>query len=150
MDSDQKPREEVSKDSDNEKIKLDTQLDNPSAENSAVETNGATECSTVDLPGLQKPKKKASGPRTPLGKATSSRNATSHGIFAAVLLPGESRSEYKKRYAARAALYSGLTDYRNNYAVTHDGQRFLVNTLDERAGQKPFTAIVNWQSLLQR
>jgi hypothetical protein len=104
MDSDQKlPREEVSKDSDNEKIKLDTQLDNPPAENSAVETNGATECSTVDLPGLQKPKKKASGPRTPLGKATSSRNGISHGIFAAVLLPGESRSEYKKRYAAKRA-----------------------------------------------
>jgi Tol biopolymer transport system component len=46
--------------------------------------------------------------------------------------------------------YSGLTDYRNNYAVSHDGQKFLVNTLDERAGQKPFTAIVNWQSLFQR
>lgn len=46
--------------------------------------------------------------------------------------------------------YSGLTDYRNNYAVTHDGQKFLINTLDERAGQKPFTAIVNWQAVFHR
>ena len=44
--------------------------------------------------------------------------------------------------------YSGMTDYRNNYAPTHDGQKFLVNTLDERAGQKPYTVILNWQALV--
>ena len=44
--------------------------------------------------------------------------------------------------------YSGMTDYRNNYTPSHDGRRFLVNTLDERAGQKPYTVILNWQALV--
>jgi hypothetical protein len=32
--------------------------------------------------------------------------------------------------------YSGLTDLRNNYAVTHDGQKFIVNTLDGASAKK--------------
>jgi hypothetical protein len=45
--------------------------------------------------------------------------------------------------------YSGITDDRSSYTPSHDGQRFIINTLDDRAGQKPFTVIVNWLSLLK-
>jgi serine/threonine protein kinase/Tol biopolymer transport system component len=36
------------------------------------------------------------------------------------------------------------------YDVTPDGQRFLVNTADERAASTPLTLVVNWRALLKR
>jgi Tol biopolymer transport system component len=39
---------------------------------------------------------------------------------------------------------------RHQYAVTHDGQRFLVNVPQERSVPTPLTVVVNWQSAIQQ
>ncbi|HYM11730.1 MAG TPA: hypothetical protein VEU62_13425, partial [Bryobacterales bacterium] len=39
----------------------------------------------------------------------------------------------------------GVTDARNHYAVTSDGQRFLVNTVVENLTSSPITVLVNWR-----
>jgi hypothetical protein len=41
-------------------------------------------------------------------------------------------------------------DVRNNYAVSRDGQRFLIVTDVEKATSPPITVILNWPSLLTR
>jgi hypothetical protein len=46
-------------------------------------------------PGLRAQPRWASGPRTARGKQRSKYNAVKHGIFAKVVLPGESRPEYE-------------------------------------------------------
>jgi hypothetical protein len=38
--------------------------------------------------------------------------------------------------------------YRRNYAVSRDGQRFLVNISSGEAMTEPLTVIVNWPRLL--
>ena len=43
-----------------------------------------------------------------------------------------------------------LTDFRNHYAVTADGQRFLINTTIEGADTTPITVVVNWTAGLKR
>jgi hypothetical protein len=44
--------------------------------------------------------RKATGPRTELGKRRASRNATKHGVFSkVVVLEGESQAEYQKLWA---------------------------------------------------
>lgn len=40
--------------------------------------------------------------------------------------------------------------YRSNYAVSGDGQRFLVLTPSEGARPHPFTVVLNWQAGLER
>jgi Tol biopolymer transport system component len=40
-------------------------------------------------------------------------------------------------------------DVRNNYAVSRDGQRFLIVTEVEKAGSRPITVILNWPALLE-
>lgn len=42
-----------------------------------------------------------------------------------------------------------LTDFRNHYAVTADGQRFLINTTIEGADTTPITIVVNWTAGLR-
>ncbi|HET6645923.1 MAG TPA: protein kinase [Pyrinomonadaceae bacterium] len=42
-----------------------------------------------------------------------------------------------------------LTDFRNHYAVTADGQRFLINTTIEGADTTPITVVVNWTAELR-
>jgi DNA-binding winged helix-turn-helix (wHTH) protein/Tol biopolymer transport system component len=42
-----------------------------------------------------------------------------------------------------------ITQYRNHYAVTSDGQRFLVDTADEST-REPITVVVNWDALVGR
>ena len=37
-----------------------------------------------------------------------------------------------------------LTTFRNHYAVTADGQRFLINTDREEASVTPISVVVNW------
>lgn len=44
---------------------------------------------------------------------------------------------------------SGLVDVRSHYAVTADGQRFLVNTVDEVAASSAITVVLNWTAGLQ-
>jgi serine/threonine protein kinase len=39
---------------------------------------------------------------------------------------------------------------RDHYAVTRDGQRFLVNTLVKEAGSEPLTVVLNWTAELRR
>ncbi len=39
---------------------------------------------------------------------------------------------------------------RNQYAVTPDGQRFLVNTLVETSASSPITVVINWSAGLKR
>ena len=45
---------------------------------------------------------------------------------------------------------NGIQDDRNQYVASHDGRRFLINTVDERAGQAPITVVVNWMGLLKK
>ena len=42
-----------------------------------------------------------------------------------------------------------LTAFRNHYAVTGDGQRFLINTDREEAGVTPISVVVNWTAELR-
>jgi serine/threonine protein kinase len=37
-----------------------------------------------------------------------------------------------------------ITEFRNHYAVTRDGQRFLINSLIEETTTNPITVVVNW------
>jgi hypothetical protein len=41
-----------------------------------------------------------------------------------------------------------LTAFRQTYAVSADGNRFLLNTPVEQAAQ-PFTVVLNWPALLR-
>jgi hypothetical protein len=38
----------------------------------------------------------------------------------------------------------------HQYAVSKDGRRFLVNSLQQEAGIMPLTVVVNWLSALQK
>ena len=42
-----------------------------------------------------------------------------------------------------------VTGPRYEYAVTADGQRFLINTESERTGAAPITVVVNWTAGLK-
>lgn len=46
--------------------------------------------------------------------------------------------------------YPAVTDERNNFVPSHDGHRFLVNTIDERLGLRPVTVVVNWKAIAER
>ncbi|MBI4472847.1 MAG: PD40 domain-containing protein, partial [Acidobacteria bacterium] len=48
------------------------------------------------------------------------------------------------------AAVSGMTDVRTHYAVTHDGQRFLVNKLLDTSGSTPLTVVLNWTATLKK
>jgi hypothetical protein len=41
-------------------------------------------------------------------------------------------------------------DYRNQYAVTSDGSRFLVNVVSEGSSSSPITVVLNWTEMLKR
>jgi eukaryotic-like serine/threonine-protein kinase len=43
-----------------------------------------------------------------------------------------------------------ITDIRNHYAVTADGQRFLINSMTEQRGSIPIDVVKNWTTLLKR
>jgi len=43
-----------------------------------------------------------------------------------------------------------LTEFRNHYAVTADGQRFLINTLVEETNATPISVVVKWTADLKR
>ncbi len=49
----------------------------------------------------------------------------------------------------RVPLNGDITRYRNHYAVTSDGQRFLIDTADEST-REPVTVVVNWDALIGR
>jgi hypothetical protein len=53
----------------------------------------------------------------------------------------------KTLFAARILT---LTAYRNHYAVTADGQRFLINSMIEEIGTGPISVVVNWTADLKR
>ena len=43
-----------------------------------------------------------------------------------------------------------VTDFRNHYVVTSDGQRFLINSIIEERGSTPIDVVKNWTTLLKR
>jgi len=43
-----------------------------------------------------------------------------------------------------------VADNRNDFVPSHDGLRFLVNTIDEQWGLRPVTVVVNWKALVKR
>ncbi len=45
---------------------------------------------------------------------------------------------------------SGITDERNNFLISRDGQKFLVNGLVDSAEYIPVTVFVNWESSLRK
>ncbi|MDA2925138.1 hypothetical protein MYX65_10915, partial [Acidobacteria bacterium AH-259-L09] len=45
---------------------------------------------------------------------------------------------------------SALFDLRNHYAVTDDGERFLIVTRVEEAAASPITVVLNWSEELKR
>jgi hypothetical protein len=49
------------------------------------------------------------------------------------------------RQLFRAPVLGSLTDYRNVYAVTRDGGRFLFKAIAEDTYQEPISVLVNWQ-----
>ena len=50
-------------------------------------------------------------------------------------------------FPTRSIGYSGP---RNYYECSHDGQRFLINSLQSDAGSVPVSVIVNWTANLKR
>ena len=43
-----------------------------------------------------------------------------------------------------------MTDFRNHYVVTADGQRFLINSTIEETSATPINVVVNWSADLKR
>ena len=43
-----------------------------------------------------------------------------------------------------------ITDFRNHYVVTADGQRFLINSMFEERASTPIDVVKNWTKLLKR
>ena len=43
-----------------------------------------------------------------------------------------------------------VTDFRNHYVVSADGQRFLINSIIEERGAIPISVVKNWTNLLKR
>jgi hypothetical protein len=70
----------------------------PADNETPVRQNGELGSVAVELSGTRKvPGRKATGPRTEMGKRKSSSNATKHAIFSKViLLKGESQSKYER------------------------------------------------------
>jgi Tol biopolymer transport system component len=64
-------------------------------------------------------------------------------IGAQALEPGRPKALF------HVPLNGDITLYRNHYAVTNDGQRFLVDTADEST-REPITVVVNWDALVGR
>jgi Tol biopolymer transport system component len=63
--------------------------------------------------------------------------------------PGEDAGVGRPKPLFRAPLSGDISSYRNRYAVTADGQRFLIDATD-RPELPPLEIIVNWTSLLNR
>ena len=49
---------------------------------------------------------------------------------------------------ARAEVPEPIAPYPTDYAVTADGQRFLVNTVVDQPTRPALTVILNWQAAL--
>jgi len=47
----------------------------------------------------------------------------------------------------RAPVLGSLSDYRNYYAVTSDGRRFLIDSVAADSKQEPITVLVNWTAV---
>ena len=44
----------------------------------------------------------------------------------------------------------GITDDRNNYAASQDGQRFLINTLADATSMQPLILVLNWAGEIKK
>jgi len=45
---------------------------------------------------------------------------------------------------------AGINNTRNNYVVSHDGQRFLIYTPPDDSQLEPVNVILNWPTLLKK
>jgi len=43
-----------------------------------------------------------------------------------------------------------ITDDKNNFAASADGQRFIVNTLSNSTNTQPLTLVLNWANEVKR
>lgn len=55
----------------------------------------------------------------------------------------------RPRTLFRAPLLGSVTDYRNLYAVTRDGSRFLIKSIAAGGYQEPITILVNWAAAVR-
>jgi dipeptidyl aminopeptidase/acylaminoacyl peptidase len=62
----------------------------------------------------------------------------------ATLGPGPPRELFQTHVT-----YPTVADERNNYVPSHDGQRFLINNIDEQSGLRPVTLMVNWKAFVK-
>jgi hypothetical protein len=70
-------------------------------------------------------------------------------MMAVDVTPGEQLTVGRPKPLFRAPLSGDISSYRNRYAVTTDGERFLIDATD-RPELPPLEVIVNWTALLNR
>jgi len=58
------------------------------------------------------------------------------------------KGERQPLFATR--IPSVLPPWRTNYAVSQDGQRFLVDSVMPEAERTPITIVVNWQAAAKK
>ena len=76
--------------------------------------------------------------------------AADGSIVAVPFRPGTTLRVGQSQSLFRFALPSSLSDDRNLYAVSSDGRRFLVVSLEDREAREPITMLANWTALLAR
>jgi eukaryotic-like serine/threonine-protein kinase len=73
--------------------------------------------------------------------------APDNGLVAVAIATGGTTIDVSRPqvlFQAQMPLGGGVTDDRNNYVPTPDGQKFLVNTLADAADTEPLVVVLNW------
>jgi DNA-binding winged helix-turn-helix (wHTH) protein/Tol biopolymer transport system component len=73
-----------------------------------------------------------------------------HTIMAVDVTLGDSLTVGRAHALFRAPVSGALNTYRSHYAVTPDGQRFLVDTVNAQSSREAITIFVNWTRLIGR
>jgi hypothetical protein len=71
-------------------------------------------------------------------------------LMAVAVTPGEALRVGRPTPLFHVPVAGDLNTYRSHYAVTADGQRFLVDVLDDKSGHDSMAILVNWQVSAQR
>jgi Tol biopolymer transport system component len=61
---------------------------------------------------------------------------------------GETLRVSRPRVLFRPPVAGALNDYRSHYAVTRDGERFVIDGIDAESTSRPITILSNWTALL--
>ncbi len=75
--------------------------------------------------------------------------SSSHELMSAALPGGDPALAAAPRALFQARVPATGNQYRTNYAVTADGQRFIVNTRLENVAPTPLTVVLNWPAGLR-